>query len=78
MKIALKIQIGETEMVDNEKAKEIYNRAYEWARVKVPSQVNYNSRATYCGSAFGAGIITEEELDILREYFGDLWCYTGD
>lgn len=58
-----------------EHTKKIVN---DWARVNVPSQYNYSSRATYWGSALRAGIISRDMYDYARNCFGNLWDYTGD
>lgn len=50
----------------------------EWAKTNVPDQYNYNSRATYWGSALLAGIITQEEYDYARTRYANLWYYVGD
>lgn len=49
-----------------------------WAKTHVPTEYNYNSRATYWGSALRAGIITREDYDLARAYCGQLWDYVGD
>lgn len=49
-----------------------------WARTNVPNEYNYNSRATYWGSAMRAGIISQDMYDYAQNHFGDLWDYTGD
>lgn len=49
-----------------------------WARVNVPEQYNYNSRATYWRSALSAQVIDQSMYDYARDRFGNLWDYTGD
>ena len=51
---------------------------HNWAATNVPTQLAYNSRATYWASARNAQIITEEQYDFASSYYGNLWCYTGD
>lgn len=70
-----KRQLTAAEQEHWEHTKNIVN---DWARTNVPSQYNYNSRATYWGSALRAGIINQDMYDFARERFGDLWDYTGD
>jgi len=51
---------------------------YQWAKVNVPEQTMYNSRMTYWGSALTAGIISRDDYDYARQYYGNLWSYVGD
>lgn len=54
------------------------NLVNNWARVHVPDEYNYNSRATYWRSALTAGIIDESMYKLAQERYGDLWWYVGD
>ena len=65
-------------MISNQHWEHTKNIVNEWARVNVPSQYNYSSRATYWGSAMRAGIISRDMYNFARDRFGDLWDYTGD
>ena len=56
----------------------VENDVNEWAKANVPDTYNYSSRAAYWYSALRAGIITQDLYDYAREYFGNLWDYTGD
>ena len=58
--------------------KTIVDIVNQWARENVPEQYNYNSRATYWGSALTAGLITEEVYDYASDKYGRLWDYVGD
>lgn len=57
---------------------EIRVRVYEWYRVINNHDFNYDSRRTYFTRAFTNNVINEDELNLSREIFGDLWEYTGD
>lgn len=50
----------------------------QWARENVPNEWMYNSRMTYYGSAMREGIITQDEYNLCRRMFGDIWNYVGD
>jgi hypothetical protein len=54
------------------------NKVNEWARVNVPTEWSYNSRMTYWRSARNAGLITSEQFEQARIYYGSLWQYVGD
>lgn len=41
-------------------------------------EAGYASRATIFRVALNDGIITEDEYDRARSYYGRLWTYTGD
>ena len=56
----------------------LVDKVYTWCRSNVPDQLNYNSRATYWGSALRAGIINKEEYDLARTQYANLWDYVGD
>lgn len=56
----------------------IIDRVSDWARKHVPTEWTYNSRMTYWRSALHAGIVTREEYDAARTYYGSLWDYVGD
>jgi len=56
----------------------IVTRVETWARTNVPNEYMYNSRMTYFNSAFCAGIITKDELEDAKIYYGNLWDYVGD
>lgn len=49
-----------------------------WAETNVPDQYLYNSRASFWGSALGAKIITQDEYELARTYYHNLWDYVGD
>jgi hypothetical protein len=53
-------------------------RVYEWCRVNIPDEFNYGSRRSYFRKALNNGVINEDEFNLSREIFGDLWDYTGD
>ena len=40
-----------------------------------PIEAAYSSRASLFGEAFKDGIVTKEEYDIAKEYYGNLWNY---
>ena len=56
----------------------IITRVNTWARSNVPNDYNNSSRMVYFRQAFAAGIITKDELEDARLYYGRLWDYTGD
>jgi len=58
--------------------KTIITRVSTWARTNVPDDYNNSSRMVYFNKAFVAGIITKDELEDARIYYGRLWDYTGD
>jgi hypothetical protein len=58
--------------------REIIMRVENWARVHVPEEFAYNSRMTYYNSAFSNKIITKNELEDARIFYGRLWDYVGD
>lgn len=53
-------------------------RVGKWAQEHAANDYNYCSRASYWGAALAAGIITQSEYEIGREYYGHLWTYVGD
>lgn len=72
--------INKTQLVAAEKEhwQALDDKVYQWAKVNVPTQVNYNSRMTYWGSALSAGIITQDEYQLGKTQYGNLWDYVGD
>ena len=57
---------------------------YEWTRLYNEFESKYNpypvqmSRAEAFGKALKDGLITDEEYNEAREFYGSLWNYTGD
>jgi hypothetical protein len=49
-----------------------------WAETNVPNEYSYNSRAAYWGSALRAQIITQDEYNLGRSHYRNLWDYVGD
>ena len=49
-----------------------------WAETNVPNEYSYNSRASYWGSALRAQIITQDEYNLGRSHYRNLWDYVGD
>ena len=43
-----------------------------------PHEANYGSRASLFGKGLENKIITQEEYNKAREYYGKLWFYVGD
>lgn len=56
----------------------VIKRVNTWASVHARDMYMYSSRMTYFGNAFDVGIITKNEYDAARIYFGNLWDYVGD
>jgi hypothetical protein len=56
----------------------VINRVNTWARTNLPEHYMNSSRMVYFRQAFTAGIITKDELEDARLYYGRLWDYTGD
>lgn len=56
----------------------IIDRVNTWARSNLHEHYMSSSRMIYFRQAFKAGIITENELEDARLYYGRLWDYTGD
>ena len=56
----------------------------EWNKLYNKFEGMYNpypvemSRAEAFGKAMGDGLITDEEYKEAREFYGNLWNYTGD
>ena len=56
----------------------------EWSELYKKFEGMYNpypvqmSRAEAFGKAMDDGLITEEEYKEARDFYGDLWYYTGD
>lgn len=65
-----------------------YSQKHDWlalvARVNMwtvqnrPDEYMYNSKQTYWGSALQAGIITQDEYNLGRNMYAQLWNYVGD
>jgi len=64
--------------IQKEYVQHLQDTVNSWAKTNVPNEYNYNSRMTYWGSAFTAGIITRDDYDLARVYFGPIWDYVGD
>lgn len=45
---------------------------------KYPNEANYSSKSTLYRRAFDDGVITKDEIEAARIYYGRLWRYTGD
>ena len=43
-----------------------------------PIEANYGSRASLFGKGLENGVITREEYNQAKEYYGKLWNYVGD
>jgi len=56
----------------------IISRVNLWARNTVPNEYNHSSRMVYFRQALTAGIITKDEFEDARLYYGNLWDYVGD
>lgn len=63
---------------EKEHIQHLQDTVNSWAKTNVPNEYNYNSRMTYWGSARTAGIITNDEYELAKWYFGPLWDYVGD
>ena len=56
----------------------------EWSELYEKFERKYNpypvqmSRAEAFGKALNDGLITNDEYKEAREFYGTLWCYTGD
>lgn len=49
-----------------------------WARDRHPDAYNYRSPATYWRLAADAGVISGDDYDRARTYYGDRFDWTGD
>lgn len=56
----------------------IIDRVHTWADSNLHEHYLDSSRMVYFRQAFAAGIITKDELEDARLYYGRLWDYTGD
>ena len=56
----------------------IITRVSKWALENLPYEYMNSSRMTYFKSAFRSGIITKDELENAKNYYGQLWNYVGD
>lgn len=56
----------------------VVTRVETWARANVPQEYFHSSRMTYYRLAFENNIITKDELEDARLYYGRSWDYVGD
>ena len=63
---------------EQEQFKALMIKVTLWAEANVPNEYSYNSRAVYWGSALRAQIITQDEYNLGRSHYRNLWDYTGD
>ena len=56
----------------------IINLVDNWSKENVPNEYYYNSRAAYWGSALRSQIITQDEYNLGRSHYRNLWDYVGD
>lgn len=47
-------------------------------KTKYPDEANYSSKSTLYRRAFDDGVITKDEIEAARIYYGRLWRYAGD
>ena len=56
---------------------EIRNKHTELGK-KYPEIEAYESRASLWNQALHDGVINQEEFELARDYYGNLWTYVGD
>lgn len=66
------------EQAEREHWQHLEDAVIQWAKVNVPEQYNYSSKASYWRSAVTAGIITEDDLKLAYHMYGHMIDYTGD
>ena len=49
-----------------------------WARENCPDDLDYGSPYSYYANAKHEGIVTEDEMQFMARYYGELWHYRGD
>jgi hypothetical protein len=59
------------------KTEEIRKMTSELAKL-YPIEYNYGSKCSLYQIGINAGIVTEEEYNAARDFYGRLWDYTGD
>lgn len=57
---------------------DLLTRVHTWASENDLESYNYSSRYTYWTHALNAKVITEEEYQTAKKYYGNIWDYTGD
>ena len=63
----------------NDRAEAIKQRVWAWQREDPKTRDSCgDSRRGHFGMALSAGVITPEEYETMRDYYGNLWNYTGD
>jgi len=50
----------------------------DWARRHVPDTYRYGSMASYWDDARAAGIVSDDEYQLVRSRMGDRFYWTGD
>lgn len=58
---------------------ELIDRAARlWARENMETDYNYGSMSRWYPGAVRAGVITDDELELARTFYGDRFYWTGD